>query len=241
MRMRPIRLMFGMIAVLALSSTAFGQATAQISGTVQDATGALIPGAEVTVTQIDTGANRLAVTNETGSYVLTSLPIGPYRLEAVLPGFQTFVQTGIVLQVNGAPVVNVTLNVGQVTQTIEVQANAAMVETRTVGVGQMMAGAQLLELPLNGRNATELILLSGGAVDMGETSNTSFAGRLRVCGSRSGVARVMERCTVSTESSTILPTTAWACPCRFPMRWRSSGSKPAGSRQRTGDPPRWAR
>ncbi len=178
--MQPIRWMFGIVAVLALSSTAFGQATAQISGTVQDATGALIPGAEVTVTQIDTGANRLAVTNETGSYVITSLPIGPYRLEAVLPGFQTFVQTGIVLQVNGAPVVNVTLNVGQVTQTIEVQANAAMVETRTVGVGQMMAGAQLLELPLNGRNATELILLSGGAVDMGETSNTSFAGRLRV-------------------------------------------------------------
>ena len=97
-----------------------------------------------------------------------------------MPGFQTFVQTGIVLQVNGAPTVNVTLNVGQVTQTIEVQANAAMVETRTVGIGQMMEGAQLLELPLDGRNATELILLSGGAVDMGETSNTAFAGRLRV-------------------------------------------------------------
>jgi len=169
-----------MIAVLALSSTAFGQATAQISGTVQDPTGALIPGVEVTVTQTETGANRLAVTNETGSYVLTSLPLGPYQLEAVLPGFQTFIQTGIVLQVNGAPTVNVTLEVGQVTQTIEVQANAAMVETRTVGIGQMMEGAQLLELPLNGRNATELILLSGGAVDMGETSNTAFAGRLRV-------------------------------------------------------------
>ena len=172
--MQPIRWMFGIVAVLALSSTAFGQATAQISGTVQDPTGALIPGVEVTVTQTETGASRLAVTNETGSYVLTSLPLGPYQLEAVLPGFQTFVQTGIVLQVNGAPTVNVTLNVGQVTQTIEVQANAAMVETRTVGIGQMMEGAQLLELPLNGRDATELILLSGGSVDMGETSNTSF-------------------------------------------------------------------
>ncbi len=178
--MQPIRWIFGIVAVLALSSTAFGQATAQISGTVQDPTGALIPGVEVTVTQTETGASRLAVTNETGTYVLTSLPLGPYQLEAVLPGFQTFVQTGIVLQVNGAPTVNVTLNVGQVTQTIEVQANAAMVETRTVGIGQMMEGAQLLELPLNGRDATELILLSGGAVDMGETSNTSFAGRLRV-------------------------------------------------------------
>jgi hypothetical protein len=178
--MRPIQGLFGILAVLVLSSTAFGQATAQVSGTVTDPTGALIPGVEVTVTQTETGANRLAVTNETGSYVLTSLPLGPYQLEAVLPGFQTFVQTGIVLQVNGAPVVNVTLEVGQVTQTIEVQANAAMVETRTVGIGQMMEGAALLELPLNGRNATELILLSGGAVDMGETSNTAFAGRLRV-------------------------------------------------------------
>ena len=136
--MRAMQCLLGMIAVLALSSTAFGQATAQISGTVQDPTGALIPGVEVTVTQTETGANRLAVTNETGSYVLTSLPLGPYQLEAVLPGFQTFIQTGIVLQVNGAPTVNVTLEVGQVTQTIEVQANAAMVETRTVGIGQMM-------------------------------------------------------------------------------------------------------
>ncbi len=78
--MQPIRWMFGIVAVLALSSTAFGQATAQISGTVQDPTGALIPGVEVTVTQTETGASRLAVTNETGSYVLTSLPLGPYEL-----------------------------------------------------------------------------------------------------------------------------------------------------------------
>ena len=73
----------------------WAQATAQITGTVKDQSGAVLPGVEVTVTQTETGTTRTAVTNETGSYVLSNLPIGPYRLEAGLPGFRTFVQTGI--------------------------------------------------------------------------------------------------------------------------------------------------
>src|SRR5262249_22511559 len=103
-------------------------ATAQISGTVSDATGAILPGAEITATQTDTGATRTAVTNETGAYVLPNLPVGPYRLEASLPGFRSFVQTGIVLQVGSNPVINVSLQVGQVAETVEVQANATLVE-----------------------------------------------------------------------------------------------------------------
>ncbi len=71
----------------------------------------------------------MALTNETGSYILSNLPIGPYRLEAALPGFRTFVQTGIVLQVNGSPAVNPVLEVGQVTEQVEFPANAALVET----------------------------------------------------------------------------------------------------------------
>ena len=106
---------------------------------------------------------RSAVTNETGSYVLPNLPIGPYRLEAALPGFRTFVQTGIVLQVNGSPVVNAVLEVGQVTEQVEVQANAALVETRSAGVGQVVENARILELPLNGRQVIELIALAGAA------------------------------------------------------------------------------
>ena len=92
----------------------WGQATAQISGTVRDQSGAVLPGVEVTVTQTDTGIGRSALTNETGSYALSNLPIGPYRFEASLPGFRTFVQMGIVLQVNASPVVNPILEVGQV-------------------------------------------------------------------------------------------------------------------------------
>src|SRR2546425_8344803 len=78
----------------------WAQATAQISGAVQDQSGAVLPGVEVTATQTETGVRRTTVTNETGSYVLPTLPLGQYRLEAALPGFRTFVQTGIVLQVN---------------------------------------------------------------------------------------------------------------------------------------------
>src|SRR5436853_696176 len=81
----------------------WAQATAQISGTVKDQTGAVLPGVEVTATQTNTGISRTAVTNETGSYVLLNLAIGPYRLEATLPGFRSFAQTGIVLQVNASP------------------------------------------------------------------------------------------------------------------------------------------
>src|SRR5438105_4307142 len=111
--------------------------TAQISGTVSDASGAVLPGAEITATQTGTGVTRNAVSNETGSFVLPNLAIGPYKLEATLPGFRTFVQTGIVLQVNSSVVINPALQVGQLTEAIEVQANAVMVETKATGIGQV--------------------------------------------------------------------------------------------------------
>src|SRR5437870_790216 len=151
----------------------WAQATAQISGSVRDQSGAVLPGAEVTATQTDTGIARSTVTNGAGSYVLCNLPLGPYKLEAALPGFRTFVQTGIVLQVNSSPVVNPSLEVGQVNEQVEVQANAALVETRNVGVGQVIEQQRILELPLNGRQVTDLITLSGAAV----TTNVS-TGRL---------------------------------------------------------------
>src|SRR5262245_55730730 len=134
---RIFRLTIAALMICALSSASvWAQATAQISGTVKDQTGAVLPGVEVAVTQTDTGIARSAVTNETGSYVFPNLVTGPYKLEAALPGFRTFVQTGIVLQVNTAPVVNPVLEVGQVSEQVEVEANAALVETRASGVGQ---------------------------------------------------------------------------------------------------------
>src|SRR6266481_6430167 len=151
-----------------VASAAWGQgATAQISGTVKDASGAVLPGAEVTATQTETAIARMTVSNETGTYVLPNLALGPYRLEVSLPGFRTFVQSGIILQVNSSPVVNAVLAVGQVSETVEVQANAAMVETRSAGIGQVIENARILELPLIGRQVTDLVVLSGAAFNAG--------------------------------------------------------------------------
>ena len=147
-------------------ASVWAQATASIGGTVTDPTGARIPGAEVTVTQTATGVTRTTVTNETGTYVLPTLPIGPYRLKPCSTGFRTFVQTGM-LQVNDDITINVALQVGQVSEAVEVSASAALVETRNVGVGQLVENERILELPLNGRSVTELITLAGGAVQTG--------------------------------------------------------------------------
>src|SRR4051812_11657308 len=97
----------GLLFVVLSSTTVWAQATAQISGSARDQSGAVLPGVEITVTQTDTGISRNAITNETGSYALPNLALGPYRLEATLPGFRTYLQTGIVLQVNSSQVINV--------------------------------------------------------------------------------------------------------------------------------------
>src|SRR6266852_3830391 len=152
-----------------LDGNVWGQATAQISGTVRDQSGAVLPGVEVTATQTSTGISRSTISNETGAYLMPNVVVGPYRLEAALPGFRTFVQTGIVLQVNGDLVINPILEIGQVTEQVEVTANAAQVETRSTAVGQVMENARILELPLNGRQVTDLITLSGAAVQTATT------------------------------------------------------------------------
>ena len=82
------------------------------------------PASRSQCTQTATGGKRSTVTNETGNYVLASLPVGPYVLEAVLPGFRSYVQTGIVLQVDASPMINVVLQIGQASEQVEVAADA---------------------------------------------------------------------------------------------------------------------
>src|SRR5215471_18720525 len=104
------------ISLFVSTGNLWAQATAQISGTAKDQSGAVLPGVEIRATQADTCPARTTVSNETGSFVLTNLAIGPYRLEASLPGFRTYVQMGIVLQIDSNPTINVTLQVGQVAE-----------------------------------------------------------------------------------------------------------------------------
>ena len=164
----------GCIAFALAGATAWAQTTAQISGIVKDQSGAVLPGVEVSATQTATGAKRTTVTNETGIYVLASLPIGPYMLQAELPGFKSYVQTGIVLQVDDRTEINMVLQVGQVSEQVEVQANAALVETRNTAIGQVVTNQQVAEIPLNGRDPHELIFLAGMANYPGQGSMNSI-------------------------------------------------------------------
>jgi hypothetical protein len=147
--------------VVAASASAQAVAGAQLSGTVRDSSGATIPGAEVTVTKTDTGLLRTMFTGTDGAYTFPNLPVGPYQLKVVLQGFNTYVQDGIVLQVNTNPTINVALTLGALSEQLTVTASAQMVETKTTGVGQVIDNQRVEELPLNGRQATELIFLSG--------------------------------------------------------------------------------
>ena len=160
--MRPIKSFFLLLAMAALS---WGQAvsTAQISGFVQDPAGAAITGAEVKVTQTDTGLTRTATSGPDGAYIVTSLPVGPYRLAVTRSGFSEYIQNGIVLQVSSNPRIDANLSVGALSTQVQVEAGAAMVETQSTAIGQVIDQQRIVELPLNGRQATSLILLAGAA------------------------------------------------------------------------------
>ena len=140
-----------------------GSQVAQISGTVKDSSNATVPGAQVTATHTGTGIARTVVTGDDGTYLIPNLPVGPYRLEVKMQGFSTYVQEGIVLQVNTNPTINVVLQVGSIADQVLVEANASMVETRITGVGQVIGQKLVEELPLNGRQVSQLVTLSGGA------------------------------------------------------------------------------
>ena len=166
-----VRRTLGGAAALVVLLSAVGHAQtvaiAQISGVVTDESGAALPGAEVTVTHVTTGATRFVTTGARGEYVLPNLPVGPYTLDVKLPGFTTYEQKGIVLSVGATPAINVVLKIGALEETLTVTANATMVETRNTGVGTTVTEEQMVGLPLNGRQPSQLVMLSGPAVDNG--------------------------------------------------------------------------
>ena len=147
--------------------------TSQIRGTIQDPSGAAVAGAEVRLIQTATGAVRTATSAADGSYTLPDLSVGTYRLEITRTGFSKYVQTGIVLQVGVNPTIDVSLTVGAVTQEVTVQAEAATVDTTSTGVGEVIAPQQVQDLPLNGRQLTDLLYLSGG-VSEGRAFRASY-------------------------------------------------------------------
>src|SRR5882762_1417189 len=154
----------------ALCAQAVSNAT--VTGRVTDQQGALVIGAEIKVTGVDTGALRQAVTNADGIYTVTNLPIGAYTLQAAAPGFQTYVQTGILLRVGDNVQIDVTMRVGTVAERVEVTANTSLVQTQQNTISQVIDQQRIVELPLNGRDPTELITISGAAINKSDGTNT---------------------------------------------------------------------
>jgi hypothetical protein len=152
------------LTALLLLAAAFSQSTTsqEISGLVQDATGSVVPNATINVKNNETGFVRTTQTNESGIYVVSNLPIGTYEISASASGFKQFVTTGVVLNVNSKLSVNVSLEIGNVVDKIEVKADAAQVETTTGEVGRLVSGEQATQLQLNGRNFPQLLQLLPG-------------------------------------------------------------------------------
>ncbi len=152
--------------LFAVSGVEAQQITGSIRGTVLDPSGAVVTAATVTATQNETGLARTATTDRAGAYVLLELPVGHYQLQVEAKGFQTYIQQGIILDVNETATIPVRLAVGAETQQVQVQADAQLIQGTVTSLGKTVSEREVLDLPLNGRNFTQLGLLQPGVVPL---------------------------------------------------------------------------
>lgn len=152
------------VLILALTNAPLARAQAvgagQMQGIVTDATGAPVAAATVEAVQTDSGLRRDVMTDQVGEYLLPNLPVGPYQLKVTKASFETYTQSGIVIEVGNNLRVDVQLKVGGASETIQVTSEASMVQTEDQSVSQVIDKQRVIDLPLNGRQATQLILLT---------------------------------------------------------------------------------
>jgi Carboxypeptidase regulatory-like domain len=158
-----LRLVFLMLGVV-LSSFGQSGATGTIVGTVSDSSGALVQGAAITVTNTATNVDQQTVSTSSGTYSVPSLMPGSYRVAVTARGFSRGVVTGIDLAVGKQVTVDIQLKPGAVSESVNVAASAIALDTANAAVGQVITEKQVMDLPLNGRNFTQLLLLGAGAV-----------------------------------------------------------------------------
>lgn len=155
-----------LLTMLRTLNVAAQQITVSIRGTVSDPSGAVVRGATVTARQTETGLTRTATSGRDGSYLLFELPVGHYTIEVAAQGFQKYLQEGISLNVNETPTVPVRLAVGASTERVQVMADAQMIQSTTSSLGMPVLERELLDLPLDGRNFSQLGLLQTGVVPL---------------------------------------------------------------------------
>jgi len=155
-----------LLTTFATLSVTAQQITGNIHGTIFDPSGAVVQAAAISARQIETGLTRTAVTDRGGNYLLVELPVGHYRLEVIARGFVKYVQEGISLDVNQTATVPVHLQVGTETQQMEVSANATLIQNTASSLGQTVMQHEILDLPLDGRNFSQLGVLQPGVVPL---------------------------------------------------------------------------
>ena len=156
--MRKVSILVCFAFLLALP--AICQTFGEITGTVKDPSGAAISGATITVTNINTNANRQSISNDAGVYAFPSLPPASYTVKVEKAGFKSVNRTGIVLEVQQSARLDFTLPVGEVSQSIEVSAQAALLSSQNATVGTVIENKRIVDLPLNGRNYLQLVSLA---------------------------------------------------------------------------------
>lgn len=163
-----------LFAILALSvclhvTPCLGQtSTSAISGVVSDPSGGVIPGANVTATHDLTGVSHQQTTTDAGYYAFPSIPVGPYTISVSMKGFKGFKSSGNLLQVGSPITVNVTLEVGETTETVSVVSTFEQLQTSNASIGNVIERQAIVNLPLNGRNPLNLLVLEPGVVQRGQ-------------------------------------------------------------------------
>src|SRR5712692_1615237 len=158
---------------------AFAQTSAGVKGVVTDSSGALVPGAEIVVTNLDTGARRQTLTNETGGYEVPLLQPGRYLIAGRKPGFKQATRDGVELELNQIAQIDFTMVAGEVNETIEVQASTPLLESNTSSVGQVIEAKAVSDLPLNGRNFAQLAILGPGVTGVGYSASGTIGSGTR--------------------------------------------------------------
>jgi hypothetical protein len=147
----------------AFAGSLYGQATGQsLLGLVSDATGAVVPGATITITNVATGVESRTTSNETGNYIFPTIQVGNYDLKCETQGFRTELVSNLRVETNARVRQNFALQVGEVTETVEVSAAAVTLNTENAVVGHVIENKRIIELPLNGRNIVQLAVLVAG-------------------------------------------------------------------------------
>jgi len=176
-----------LLSALSVTSTALAQTTGGILGTVRDQTGAVVPGASVTIRNVETGTVRRAVSGTAGEYRAPNLAVGTYEVQVEQAGFQTSVRQGITLTIGREAVVDFNLQVGNVAEQVTVTEEAPLIETTSATVGGVVDPQQIRQIPLNSRSFLELAPLQAGVTitETGEKSATKgFGAKLSVSGTR---------------------------------------------------------